>query len=80
MAAQENGFYTTIETRPRQARNPRGFEALLDEALTEDDDYRALARGCEDVWSAALRPQLAAVEPAVAAKIRDLLARWAASS
>lgn len=63
-----------------RARNPRGFEALLDEALTEDDDYRALARGCEDVWSAALRPQLAAVEPAVAAKIRDLLARWAESS
>jgi hypothetical protein len=59
-----------------RARNPHGFVALLDEALAEEDDYLALARGSEEVWSAALRPQLASAEPAVADKLRPLLARW----
>jgi hypothetical protein len=58
--------------------NPSGFVALIDEALIEEDDYLALARGYEEVWAEALRPQLGPAEPELRDKIAQLLDRWAA--
>ncbi|MCU0687549.1 MAG: hypothetical protein MUF34_35785 [Polyangiaceae bacterium] len=58
-------------------RDPSGFAALLDQALAEDDDDdRALARGSEELWAEALRPQLEVAKPAQRAAIDALLARW----
>jgi hypothetical protein len=61
-------------------RDPSGFAALLDQALAEDDDGQALARGSEELWAEALRPQIEVAEPAQRAAIAALLARWSASS